>query len=168
MKCKGFYSELPFTLFWLHSPWRGSWDDGAFTCTLQSCTQTSIFSPCPQFKTICKSASGNTLCLLLLSGQLRAEIQDAENGKGEEILRCPHQSMSSAAQHERRVNLSPHSSPSFSRPNRLEAVLALAAHLPGHLLPQSLVPTQGLLLRPCGASLLDGDSHRSSCGCGPS
>ena len=61
-----------------------------------------------------------------------------------------------------RANLSPRCSPSFSRPGRLEAVLALAAHLPGHRLPQSLVPAQGLLLRPCGASPLDGDSYSSA------
>ena len=99
---------MPFTLFWLHSPWRGSWDDGAFTCTLWSCTQTSIFLPCPQFKTICEGASGNNLCLLLLSGPFRAEIQDAETGKGEEMLRCPRGSMSSAAWHERGVPISVH------------------------------------------------------------
>lgn len=38
----------------------------------------------------------------------------------------------------------------------------MPACLPRHRLLQSLVPNQGLLLRLCGASLLDGDCHRSA------
>lgn len=154
MKCEGVFPELPSTLF-------SCFLLGAFTRTLWSCTQTSIFSPCPQFRTICEGTLGNNLCLLLLNGPFRAEIQDAETGKGEEMLRCPHGTVSSAMWHEQHANLSPCCSPSFSRPSRLKAVLASAAYLPRHCLPQSPVLAQGLLLHPRGASPLDGDSHNS-------
>lgn len=76
------------------------------------------------------------ICVLLMSSQFRAEIQDAETGKGEETLRCRRGIVSSAVWCENLSPGLPHHSPSFSRPGRLEAALVSAPRLPGYRLPR--------------------------------